>query len=70
MYRFRVQEHVKIRPSANLTYTSPGLQMGHCGVIIAHTTGMYHPTDEMYDVLFEGEHEIRYVCFSDLLRNR
>ena len=70
MYHFRVAEHVKICQSASLTYTGPGLVAGHCGNIMAHTKDMYDATDEMYDVLFDGEDEICYICFSDLRRNR
>ena len=70
MYRFRTEERVKIRPSASLAYTGPGLHAGHCGVIMAHTKGMYYPNDEMYDVLFDGEDKVRYIGFSDLRRNR
>jgi len=69
MYHFHVAEHVKICRNANLTYTGLGLVEGHCSIIIAHIKGMYHATDAMYDVLFDGEDEICYICFFDLRRN-
>ena len=68
MYKFRLQDPVSLRDSANLTFTGPGLQPGHKGNITGYTKGMYHATDEMYDVLFVGESSVRYICFSDLRR--
>ena len=68
MYKFRLQDPVSLRDTANLTFTGPGLQPGHKGNITGYTKGMYHATDEMYDVLFVGESSVRYICFSDLKR--
>jgi len=68
MYYFRVNDRVKLAPSANLTFTEPGLSVGQCGRIAAYTPGMYDPVDEMYNVIFEGESFVRYICFSDLQR--
>jgi len=68
MYHFRIADCVKLIPLANLTFTESGLHSGHCGHIVAYTTGMYDPVDEMYDVIFEGESHVRYICFSDLQR--
>jgi len=73
MYRFRVGDLVKIRPFAELAHTTtqpPLLHAEHAGIIKAFTKDMYDPMDEMYDVLFDGETEIRYILFSDLCKCR
>ena len=48
----------------------PLLHAEHAGIIKAFTKDMYDPMDEMYDVLFDGETEIRYILFSDLCKCR
>jgi len=73
MYHFHIGDSVKIRQFAELAHTSPHppmLSAGHGGIIKAFTEGMYHQTDEMYDVLFDNETRVRYILFSDLLRRR
>ena len=73
MYHFHVGDPVKIRPFAELAHTTtqpPLLHAEHAGVIAAFTRDMYDPVDEMYDVLFDGETEIRYILFSDLCKGR
>jgi len=73
MYRFHVGDPVKIRPFAELAHTTmhpPLLHAEHTGIIKAFTTDMYDPMDEMYDVLFDGETQVRYILFSDLCKCR
>jgi len=67
-YRLRRQERVMLRKGANLSFTTSGLRSMHTGVIVDFTAGMFDKTDEMYDVLFDGEDESRYILFSDLQR--
>lgn len=57
-----------LRKGANLSFTPSGLKEMHAGAIADFTKGMFDKTDEMYDVLFDGETQIRYILFSDLQR--
>jgi len=61
MYNLRVGQRVAVRENSEWTFVQAAY-VGRIGTVVKYTVGAYHPTNECYDVLLDGE-GTRTFCF-------
>jgi len=66
MYKLRVGQRVTVRANSEWTYEQDAYQ-GRTGIVKGYTAGAFHPSNECYDVLLDGEGtRVFCFCFNDL----